>query len=506
MIRVPLALLAAALPGSRLSGKADVIVRRLTADSKDVQPGDLFACIRGLHSDGHAFAADAVRRGAVAVLADRDVPGLDATAAGVVTVAEVAPALQALAPKFYNYPSLQLKLVGVTGTSGKTTVTHLLRSIVHASATPKAKPRRCGLIGTIRHEFAGKVVPSHNTTPPAWDVQSLLHRMTVHGCDTVVMEVSSHALAKGRADGCEFDVALFTNLTREHLDFHKTLEEYAAAKQKLFALLVRPGFKSAPKYAVVNADDPVSAQMAQAAAGAGILTYGLDAPAAFTVEALRLMSTCSTFTLVTPQGRISVKLALPGRYNVANALAAAAAGQALGASLPMIKRGLEAVALVPGRLERVPGPQPFAVFVDFAHKPDALEQVLKSVRQFTRGRVIVVFGCGGERDTGKRAPMGEIAARLADEVIITSDNPRSEDPQTIIAQTAEGCRRAGKECRTEVDRVRAIRLALSLARRGDTVLLAGKGHEAYQILKDKTLPHDDRKLAMRELARLGYGV
>lgn len=504
MIRVPLSLLAASLSGARLSGKPDALVRRLSADSRDIRPGDLFACIRGAHADGHDFALRAVRAGAVAVLADREVPGLEAAGAGVVTVDRVAPALQQLAPRFYNHPSLQLRMVGVTGTSGKTTVTHLIRSIVHAQPAAPGRPSEAGLIGTIRHEFAGRAVPSHNTTPPAWDLQALLRQMADHGCDTVVMEVSSHALAQGRAEDCEFDVAVFTNLSREHLDFHGSMEEYAAAKQKLFARLAQPGLKTGPKHAVVNADDPAGARMAQAAAGAGILTYGLKNRALITADEVRLTPKFTAFTLVTPQGRAAVRLPLLGQYNLANALAAAAAGLALGASVRAIKRGLESVAVVPGRLDRVPGPQPFTVLVDFAHKPDALEQVLSAVRRFTDKRVIVVFGCGGDRDPGKRAPMGEIAARLADEVVLTSDNPRSEDPQAILAQIGTGCRKAGKSCRVEADRTRAIRLALSLARRGDTVILAGKGHETYQIFKDKTVAFDDRRVAARELARMGW--
>jgi UDP-N-acetylmuramoyl-L-alanyl-D-glutamate--2,6-diaminopimelate ligase len=504
VIRVPLSLVAAAVPGARLSGRPDVLVRGLSADSKQVQAGDCFACLRGLHADGHTFAAQAVRRGAVAILADRPVSELENLPVGVVTVPDVAQALLNLAPKFYGQPTQRLRLIGVTGTNGKTTITHLLRSVLGGWPGP-AQARRIGVIGTISHTFAGRVIPAHNTTPPAWDLQRLFHDMVAAGCDTAVMEVSSHALAQGRVEACEFDVAVFTNLSPEHLDFHKTLAEYAAAKQKLFAQLVRPGVKPGPKTAVVNADDPNGALMAQAAAGARILTFGLKVKADFSAVEVQVTPRGSRFRLVTPQGAVAIKLSLLGEYNIANALAAAATGAALGVPLAAVKRGLERVAVVPGRMDRLPGPQPFTVLVDFAHTPDALEQALRNVRLFTRGRVIVVFGCGGDRDTSKRAPMGQLAARLADEVIVTSDNPRSEDPARIIAEVLAGCRSAQRECRTEADRLRAIRLALSLAQPGDTVLLAGKGHEGYQILKDRTVPFDDKKIAARELTKLGYG-
>jgi UDP-N-acetylmuramyl-tripeptide synthetase len=460
--------------------------------------------LRGAHQDGHAFAAAAVAQGATAVLADQPLPEVGRSRAPQLRVPDVARALTLLAPKFYNHPSLRLRMVGVTGTNGKTTITYLVRAIVQAGGTKRAAAHRVGLLGTIRHELPGLSLPSLNTTPPVWELQRLLAEMLDRGCDTAVLEVSSHALALGRTTGCEFDVAVFTNLSREHLDFHRNLGRYAAAKRLLFTQLAQPGFKPGPKYAVVNCDDSYAASMARAAAGARVLTFGLQQRGDFRAEELRSTDQGNFFRLVTPAGSVPVQLPLVGEYNVANALAAAAVGHALGATLPAIRAGLESVRSVAGRMERLPGSQPFSVIVDYAHKPVALEQTLRNVRQFTRGRVIVVFGCGGERDTTKRAPMGESAARLADEVILTSDNPRSEDPQRILDEIAAGCKRAGRVCAQEPDRGLAIRQALSQARAGDTVLIAGKGHETYQILKDRKIPFSDSEVALRELAKLGY--
>jgi UDP-N-acetylmuramoyl-L-alanyl-D-glutamate--2,6-diaminopimelate ligase len=508
MTPIPLSLLAAGISNARLSGRPDILVQRLTADSRDVQPGDLFACIRGHHSDGHQFAAQAVAQGAVAIMADRPLPGLDPKV-GVLEVADVVQTLKHLAPLFYNYPALQMRMVGVTGTSGKTTTTHLLRAILEAERAGRKPAHRVGMIGTIHNALGGKVVAAQNTTPMAWDVQALLRQMVDNGCDTAVMEVSSHALAQDRVTKCEFDVAVFTNLTPEHLDFHRTMDDYAATKSKLFAGLAHPGYKPGPRCAVVNQDDPRGPEMARAARGADIRTFGLDHPADFTAEDIQMNAGGTAFRMLTPQGEIRVTWRFLGRYNILNALAAAAAAQCLGVPLRAIQRGLESIKGVPGRVERVAGIHPFAVLVDYAHKPDALLKVLRAVREFTPHRLIVVFGCGGERDTTKRAPMGEIAARLADRVIITSDNPRSEDPKKIIQEILSGCRRVRKTpeefqaaIQVEPDRPLAIRMAMQMARPGDTVLLAGKGHENYQVVGNDYIPMDDYKLAQKELAAL----
>jgi len=513
VIRVPLGLVAQALPGAKLRGRAGQLVWRLNADSRRARPGDLFACIAGKRVDGHLFAAEAVRRGATAVLLSREIPGLDLRRIGVIQTEQVARALGAMAASFYNHPSLGLRLLGVTGTSGKTTVTYMLRSILQASPAALGL-RRVGLLGTIRYELPGqRPQAAPNTTPMAWDLQDWLARMAAGRCGAAVMEVSSHALSEERITGCEFDVGVFTNLSPEHLDYHVSLEEYAAAKARLFAQLAAPGLKAGVKYAVINRDDPRSRVMTLAARAAKIVTYGLDGSADVTATGLKLSPRHSTFRLRTPAGETPVRVLLPGRTNVLNALAAAAAAGCLGVPLRAIRTGLARLAGVPGRMEIVPGSQPFTVMVDYAHKPDALEKLLQAVREATPARVILVFGCGGDRDAGKRGPMGEISARLADRVVVTTDNPRSEDPGRIAAEILAGIRRShpeslsdpGGRIRVEPDRVRAIRLGLRSARRGDTVVIAGKGHENYQIFKDRTVRFSDRAVALRELARLGFG-
>ncbi len=505
MITIPLSLLATAIPGAKLSGRRPILFHRLSADSRDIQPGDLFACVRGARQDGHRFAAAAVRRGAVAVLADRPLPGLDLRRVGLLRVKHVAESLARVAPQVYNHPAQQVQLVGVTGTNGKTTITHLLREIMRQEDYRTGKKRRVGVIGTISHDIAGESLPAANTTPMAWDVQRLLALMVDQRCDLVVMEVSSHALAEARVTGCEFDVGVFTNLTREHLDYHGTLSNYAVAKRRLFRGLAAAGDKTG-KVAVINQDDPYGASMAKAAHGVRVLTYGFARRAKVRAERLALSARGSRFHLVTPQGSVTISLALLGQHNVYNALAAAATAQCLGAGLATIRKGLEALRTVPGRMQRVPGPQPFSVIVVYAHTPDALEKILIATREITPGRLIIVFGCGGDRDRGKRAPMGEIAARLADQVVVTSDNPRSEDPRKIIREVLRGCQRVNRPGKpglnVQVDRARAIQTALRLARRGDAVLIAGKGHEDYQIFRNRVAVFDDRDVARRQLAGL----
>ncbi len=509
MINIPLSVLAASIPRAVLCGRPDVLVHHITADSRHVQAGDLFACIRGRHQDGHKFAAHAVQRGAAAVLLEKHIPGLDSLETGIIKVPRVSHALKKLAPVFYNLPSLKLKVVGITGTNGKTTVAYLLRSILESGRPPQ----RVGMVGTIRHELPGYSVAALNTTPMDWELQSLLFKMVEKRCHIALMEVSSHALAEERTVGCEFDVAVFTNLTPEHLDFHGNLENYAAAKRRLFTQLAEQGYKSGTKYAVINKDDPRSRDMMRAAGRAKIKTYGLRKAADFTAQQIQITAQGSAFRLITPQGRLRVRLKLTGQYNLLNALAAAATAQCLGMPLSGIKKGLEAVSVVPGRMENISGPGPFNVIVDYAHTPDGLSQVLQAVREFTPRKIIAVFGCGGDRDRTKRPVMGEIAAGLADVVIITSDNPRSEDPEKIIRDIVAGVRKIKRGTRNirgqaknnilvEIDRARAIRTALRLAGRDDTVLIAGKGHEHYQIMACQTIPFDDRRIARRELARL----
>ncbi|MCD4812410.1 UDP-N-acetylmuramoyl-L-alanyl-D-glutamate--2,6-diaminopimelate ligase [bacterium] len=505
MTQVPLSLLAAALPAAVLSGKADHMITAIADDSRKVQAGALYACLRGARYDGHAFAADAVVAGARALLVDKPVKGIDRHAVGVITVKNVAQTLKWLAPLFYNYPSLALRMVGITGTNGKTTVTYLLRAILEKSGMRQGRKSQVGLLGTIHHVIAGKIIPAKNTTPMAWDVQRFLAEMVSQHCQAAVMEVSSHALAEDRVCGCDFDVAVYTNLTPEHLDYHKTMAAYARTKRKLFSSLGRPGLKKSKRFAVINLDDPHAGMMMQAAKGAKVITYGMTSRAKVTAHAIKLGPDGTRFLLKSASQKIPVRLRLLGRYNLSNALAAAAAAQAMGVPLKKIKQGLESMIAVSGRMERVPGLQKFNVVVDYAHTPDALKNALQAIRETTAGRVILVFGCGGNRDVSKRAPMGRLAVELAEVVVITSDNPRREDPEKIIKDILVGCqvrtKRGAQADKVLVvqDRSRAIRRALALAQPKDTVLIAGKGHEAYQILKDKTIACDDRSIARESI-------
>ncbi len=503
-----LAELVEGLAGARILRGGEVPVRGLAYDSRRVRPGDLFVCVPGLRLDGHVFAGEAVQRGAAALLVERaEAVPRDVPAAAVPRVRE---AMGPLAARFYGHPSRELGLAGVTGTNGKTTTSFLLRSVLESLGP-------VGLVGTVRNVVGGREEEVVHTTPEAVDLQCLLRRMAAAGDRWAVLEVSSHALALGRVEGCEFDVAVFTNLTRDHLDFHGTMEAYREAKGRLFASLGRERGrrKGPPLGAVLNNDDSAWEFMAEAV-WAPVVTYGLEAGQVRATD-LDLSPAGSAFRVrweAWPEGsaglapgEVAVRLRLPGRHNVYNALAAFAAGLVAGVSPDAAAAALGRVAGVPGRLERVPGRQPFAVLVDYAHTPDGLENVLRAVRGFTQGRVLVVFGCGGDRDRTKRPLMGEVAARLADVVFVTSDNPRSEEPAAIAEEVLAGVPAgapAGRP-RLVLDREEAIRAALAEAGPGDTVLIAGKGHEAVQIFRDRTVPFRDAAVAARALREMGYG-
>ncbi len=462
-------LAAAELGPSRVLGDLTVQVDAVTHDSRRVRPGVLFAALRGEHTDGHTFAADAVAAGAPAVLVDHELPGLAATQ---VIVADTRRALGPLASAVHGHPSRHLTVVGVTGTNGKTTVTHVLASLLEAHGW------RTGLLGTLSGRF---------TTPEAPDLQEALATFRDEGKRAVAMEVSSHALALHRVDGTRVALAVFTNLSRDHLDFHGTMERYFAAKARLF----EPGMATE---AVVCTDDPYGRLLLD---GARIPTVGFSIGDA---HDLTVGPLASTFRW---RGR-QVHLPLGGRFNVVNALAAATAAARLGVPDDVIVEGLGSVAPVPGRFEPVRAGQPFTVLVDYAHTPDGLAAVLEAAREVAAGgRVLVVFGCGGDRDRTKRPVMGAIAARLADVVVVTSDNPRSEDPAAIIEDVRRGIppERAAFVA-VEPDRRSAIALALGQARPGDVVVVAGKGHETTQTIGDWVMPFDDR-VVVREVLEAG---
>jgi UDP-N-acetylmuramoyl-L-alanyl-D-glutamate--2,6-diaminopimelate ligase len=478
------------LDAPAVAGDPDREILGLTHDSRAVAPGFLFAALRGAVHDGAAFIPEAVARGAAAVLVDRDVPL--PVGATVVRVGDARRALGQLAAAFFGHPSRRLRVIGVTGTNGKGATTYLIEAILRAAG------RRCGIIGTMGVIIDGEAVPSSRTTPEAPDLQAALALMVERGFHDVAMEVASHGLAQERVGGCHFEVGVFTNLTRDHLDFHRSMEAYRAAKARLFAVLPAKG------WAVLNADDPSAAVM-RAVTCARVMTYGLREPAEVRGRNVRLHLRGSEFVAETPAGAVDVSLRLAGGFNVANALAALAVGITQDVPLATMAAALSAMPGIPGRVESVDTGQPFAVVVDYAHTPDGLENVLRTAREITGGRLIAVFGCGGDRDRAKRPEMGRIAAQWADHVVVTSDNPRSEDPEAIIAEIRPGVE-AGAAARDvlveyEPDRRRAIAAAIQAANADDMVVLAGKGHETYQEIAGVKYPFDDREVVREILQR-----
>ena len=463
-----------------LSPDADVAVSGIAYRSDCVRPGDVFFCVPGTRHDGHDYAADAVARGAVALVCARP---LGSTVPEIV-VPDVRRALARAAARFYDNPSASMEVVGITGTNGKTTTTYLLDSIFRAAG------RTTGLIGTVETRVAGERLPSTHTTPESADLQALLARMRDTGVESVSMEVSSHAIDLHRTEAVHFAAAAFTNLTQDHLDYHQTLDVYWQVKRRLFTELDVDNY-------VVNIDDPRGVPLAADCGSRWTVGRHADAVVRVVDEVPGPRST--VFTLSTPVGDARINLPLAGAYNVSNAVVAAGSALALGVSLADVVRGLECAPQVPGRLEHIEEGQPFAVFVDYAHTPDSVEKAVAAVRAVTSGRVITVFGCGGDRDPAKRPLMGAAAGQGSDFVVVTSDNPRSERPDAIIERIVEGLDPTGTPYSVEPDRRRAIADALRRARPGDAVLIAGKGHEDYQIFAEETVHFDDREVAREEL-------
>ncbi|MEW6101419.1 MAG: UDP-N-acetylmuramoyl-L-alanyl-D-glutamate--2,6-diaminopimelate ligase [Candidatus Omnitrophota bacterium] len=485
------------LPRSH-SLNADLEIRGISCNSKDVQKGFVFVAIKGARQDGNKFIDEALRRGARIIVTEatpRSLPSVSSrppsAAKGVllIQVKDVRLALAKLAAQYYREPSREIKVVGVTGTNGKTTVTYLLEAILKESGYSPA------VIGTINYRFQGKVLSSRNTTPGPLELEAMLYNMLKKRIKYCIMEVSSHALDQKRINGVNFHSAIFTNLTQDHLDYHKTLENYFRAKRKLFSLL------EAPSFAVINNDDRYAGRIKQATSAAYI-TYGIEKHSDVMAEDLKFTSRITEFILKYRDKRFRIKSKLLGKHNVYNLLAAVAWSVREGIEIPVVKSALDKFSSVPGRLEKIPFPGGFSVFVDYAHTEDALENILKTLRLFSKNKVIVVFGCGGERDRSKRPKMGEVVSRLADYAIITNDNPRCEDPEEIIRGIKGGIKR-DNFCVIH-DRYEAIKKSLSLACFGDIVLIAGKGHENYQILRDRTIHFDDRETVARCLKSLNY--
>ena len=473
--------LASGVASAKPAGDAEI--KGITFDSRTVKPGDLFAALVGAQADGHAFAAQAVASGASALLVERRLDALDVPQ---LVVADSRAALGKISATFYNHPSKRVKVIGVTGTKGKTTTTYIIRSILQAAG------KKAGLVGTISYSFGGEDIPSVNTTPESLVVQRLLSDMAKNGCEYAPMEVSSIALEEGRVSEVTFAAGLFTNLAPEHMDYHHDMTSYAHAKGRLFDL-VTPGGP-----AVVNAD---SEYLDEVLGGVkrNVVRFGFGESADVRVTRMEALVDGSRFAVASPWGELEFRTELPGKHNVYNCLAALSVTGALGFSPKALVEGVAALKNVSGRLERVDEGQPFAVFVDYAHTDDALRNVLSTVRPLTAGRVIVVFGCGGDRDRTKRPRMRGVCEELADLCVVTSDNPRSEDPKAILAEIMRGVRDSRKFT-VEPNRRTAIRMAIEMASPGDLVLIAGKGHETYQIFKNRRLHFDDREVA-REVLR-----
>ncbi|HEY3083253.1 MAG TPA: UDP-N-acetylmuramoyl-L-alanyl-D-glutamate--2,6-diaminopimelate ligase [Chloroflexota bacterium] len=488
------------VPHRLIAGPADTMIREVVYDSRRARPGSLFVAIPGRKEDGAGYVADALARGASAVVAERDgiaVPG----GAALAIVPDARKALALMAAARWSHPSRRMGLVGVTGTDGKTTTATVIEQILSAAALPS------GLLTTVELRVCGQRLPSGSalTTPAAPEVQRALARMARAGARWAVLEVSSHALALERVTGCAFDVAVMTNVTPEHLDFHGSFDEYRRAKARLFEMLGQPTGKELPRFGVVNADDP-SAELFRAACPVEVISYGIDRSADVRATRVRLGPDGARFVVESPLGRHELETRFLGQFNVSNWLAAIALALGRGLSWTAIERAAELAEPPLGRAERIELGQPFGVWVDFAHTPRGLESVLRAARSAARGRVVVVFGAAGERFRANRPRLGAVARTLADVAIVTTDDPYGEDPTAILGEVARGTRVGSGSARVFVlpDRRQAIEAALRLARPGDVVVIAGRGHERYQTFGTRRVRFEDARVA-RELLRGIYG-
>ncbi|MBR6013252.1 MAG: UDP-N-acetylmuramoyl-L-alanyl-D-glutamate--2,6-diaminopimelate ligase [Selenomonadaceae bacterium] len=489
--------LALLIQGAEIIGNTETEIKSIEHDSRKISEGSLFVCMEGVHFDGHNFINQAKDLGATAILTTRKNISLPENLSALV-VPDMLNALAVIVPYFYDYPSKKMRVIGITGTNGKTTTTYLIREIL------KNAGYKVGLIGTIQMMIGEEIFPMHNTTPNVIDLQNIFHTMLEKNVDYVVMEVSSHALAENRIAGIEFDTAVFTNLTQDHLDYHKTMENYKLTKAKLFEIVSRSGKKN-NKSAVINFDDVAGEEMLKHSSCRKI-TYGIEKNSDLKAEEIDVRADGMSFKIPNSSFIIphSLSLHITGIFNVYNVLAAVGATQAENISSDKIKTALENFRSVPGRFERIFADIPFAIIVDYAHTPDGVKNVLETARQITKNKIITVFGCGGDRDKTKRPIMGRLAAELSDIVIATSDNPRTEDPEEILKEVEVGVKEkiGGKIHECIVDRRTAIFRAVEIAKAGDVILILGKGHENYQILKDKTIHFDDREVAQEAVKNL----
>ncbi|UCC66375.1 MAG: UDP-N-acetylmuramoyl-L-alanyl-D-glutamate--2,6-diaminopimelate ligase [Deltaproteobacteria bacterium] len=473
-------------------GEIDLEIEDISYHSHRVKEGDLFVAVRGAKNNGHHFIEEATKKGARAFIVER-IPAVPINVP-MVLVADSRKALAQISAEFFSHPSREIKLIGITGTNGKTTTSYLIESIL------KKARRKVGVIGTINYRFEGKELPASITTPQSYDLQRLLYEMATGRAEYVVMEVSSHALDQERVRGCHFDVGVFTNLSPEHLDYHEDMDRYFAAKKRFFQEILTEAKKD--PWAIVNIDDPLLREFKKELPPLRAMTYGHDQGEVRVLREEVSLKGIKTM-LSTTLGSLEIKTTLIGEYNLYNILAATTVGISLGISLETIRQGIEGLSRIPGRMEKVGDGSPW-ILVDYAHTPDALEKTLKGIKRLAKERLIVVFGCGGDRDRSKRPLMGKIGVQWADLAIITSDNPRTEDPFKIIEQIEKGAREVSPHRYLVIpDRREAINKAISLAGPHDLVLITGKGHENYQIIGEERLPFDDRKEAERALEEKG---
>ncbi len=485
----------------KISGNLDVEVLDVTDDSRAVRAGSVFVAVKGTQVDGHAYAEQALANGAAGLVVEDSAitqSGVLDSSAPLVSVGDSKCALGYLASRLHGDPSLHLNMIGVTGTNGKTTVTHLIRALCDGVG------KKSGVVGTVGYFIGSEFTPASHTTPGAVQLQELLGKMVQREMDTAILEVSSHALALGRVAGCEFDVAVFTNLTQDHLDFHTDMDDYFSAKQLLFTELLTPNHKPAPKRALVNVDDEWGAKLIQQCS-APLWTYGFRPEADVQAHDIDYSLEGTRFRVKTPLGSLLIHSQLVGEHNVYNSLAAIGVGLELGIAPQSIESIMASVSNVPGRFERIHAGQDFTVIVDYAHTEDALLRVLLAAQSLKKARIITVFGCGGDRDTGKRPKMGQVAVQHSDLAILTSDNPRTEDPMQILRDIEAGVVEVPQSKRSEyrmvADRGEAIEAAIEAAKEHDIVLIAGKGHEDYQIVGTRRLDFDDRQVAREALQR-----
>ncbi len=478
-------------------GNFDLNISGVSFDSKKVRKGFLFVALTGENTDGHSYIDSAVKNGAKVLIVEK-LPEINSQEVSVVQVNDSRAALAGVSANFFGHPTKELTLVGITGTNGKTTITYLLESIW------QYQNKKSGIIGTIDYRYADIIKQSSMTTPESLDLMGMFREMRESGVETVAMEVSSHAIDKQRVVQCHFDSAVFTNLTQDHLDYHDSMENYFEVKKRLFTEFLEESEKE-EKYSIINIDDPFGARLAEDVSG-NIVTYSITNPnASVYAQSSTITAYGIEANVVTPKGELQIKSTLFGEHNLSNILAAVATACSLGTSNEVIEKGITNIDSVPGRLEGIPNENGFNVLVDYAHTPDALKNVLLASRPLTKGRLILVFGCGGDRDNAKRPLMGKIGKELSDVLIITSDNPRTEDPEIILDHIEEGVYRAGEEEKPYhriANRAQAIKQAIRSAQKNDTILIAGKGHEDYQIIGTTKHPFDDRKTAREALKEI----